>query len=69
VDGKCRRGLDALKLYRSDYDDRLQVLRPGPVHDWTSHAADAFRYLAMTLDRRVPSGFYRQIEYRLEGLA
>jgi hypothetical protein len=27
--------------YRSDYDDKLQVLRPGPVHDWTSHAADA----------------------------
>ena len=66
---KCRRGLDALKLYRSDYDDKLQVLRPGPVHDWTSHAADAFRYLAMTLDRRAPSGFYRRIEYSPQGLA
>ena len=28
------------------------MLRPGPLHDWTSHAADAFRYLAMTIDRR-----------------
>ena len=27
--------------------------KPNPVHDWTSHAADAFRYLAMTLDRTV----------------
>jgi hypothetical protein len=66
-EAKCQRGLDALKLYRSDYDDRLQVVRPGPVHDWTSHAADAFRYLAMTLDRRAPSGFYRRIAYPEEG--
>jgi phage terminase large subunit len=66
---KCRRGLDALKLYRSDWDDKLQVLRPGPVHDWTSHAADAFRYLAIALDRRAPSGFYRRIEYVPQGQA
>jgi hypothetical protein len=60
----CQRGLDALKLYRSVWDDKLQVLRPSPVHDWTSHAADAFRYLAMTLDKKTaPSGFYRRIEY------
>src|SRR5712691_8342930 len=65
----CQRGIDALKLYRSDFDDKLQALRPGPIHDWTSHAADAFRYLAMTLDRRVPSGFYRRIEYAQLGMA
>ena len=47
---KCARGIDALKLYRAEYDDKLQALRPQPVHDWASHAADAFRYLAMTLD-------------------
>jgi hypothetical protein len=40
------------------------------VHDWTSHAADAFRYLAVTLDRRMMrSGFYRRIEYLQQGLA
>jgi phage terminase large subunit len=67
---KCQRGLDALKLYRSDWDDMLQVLRPGPVHDWTSHAADAFRYLAMTLDKRTaPSAFHRRIEYSRHGVA
>ena len=67
---KCARGLDALKLYRADYDDKLQALRPHPVHDWTSHAADAFRYLAMTLDGRAgQSGFHRRIEYSQSGLA
>ena len=47
---KCAHGIDALKLYRSEYDDKLQALKPRPVHDWASHGADAFRYLAMTLD-------------------
>jgi phage terminase large subunit len=47
---KCARGIEALKLYRAEFDDKLQALKPRPVHDWSSHAADAFRYLAMTLD-------------------
>jgi hypothetical protein len=62
--GKCARGLDALRLYRAEYDDKLGVLRPHPVHDWCSHAADAFRYLAMTLDGRAGAlGFHRRIDY------
>lgn len=61
---KCARGIEALKLYRAEYDESLQALKPRPVHDWASHAADAFRYLAMTLDRHaVMSGFNRKIEY------
>ena len=68
--GKCARGVDALKLYRSEYDDKLQVLRPRPVHDWASHAADAFRYLAMTLDRSaIKSGFHRMLNYADAGVA
>jgi hypothetical protein len=62
---KCARGIEALKLYRSAFDDMFGVLRPGPVHDWTSHAADAFRYLAMTLDRAVVrTGFARRLDYQ-----
>ncbi len=51
---KCAHGIDALKLYRADYDDKLKTLKPRPVHDWASHGADAFRYLAMTLDSAQP---------------
>ena len=66
---KCARGLDALRLYRAEHDDKLGVLRPHPVHDWTSHAADAFRYLAMTLDRQTAtSGFHRRIDYPQHGV-
>jgi phage terminase large subunit len=67
---KCARGIDALKLYRSEYDDKLQTLRPRPVHDWASHGADAARYLFMTLDRKVlMTGFNRKIEMPKLGVA
>jgi phage terminase large subunit len=46
---KCARGLDALRLYRCGFDAKHNVYAPRPVHDWTSHAADAFRYLATGL--------------------
>ena len=40
-------GLDALRQYRSEYNEKAAVFHDKPLHDWTSHAADAFRYLAM----------------------
>lgn len=40
-------GLDALRQYRSEYDEKALVFDDKPKHDWTSHAADGFRYLAM----------------------
>lgn len=67
--GRCERAVEALKLYRSEYDETLRVLRPGPLHDWTSHAADAFRYLAMELDRPRVKDFCRRIEYPNMGYA
>jgi hypothetical protein len=45
---KCKQGLEALRQYRTDYDPKLRVFRPRPLHDWCSHAADAFRYGAIT---------------------
>ena len=46
---KCARGLEALRHYRTEWDARRQDFRDRPLHDWASHAADAFRYLAMGL--------------------
>ena len=45
--------IDAWKMYRSEFDDKLQAFKPRPVHDWTSHFSDAGRYLAMTLDSQI----------------
>jgi phage terminase large subunit len=46
---RCRAGLDALQNYRWDENKRLGELKPTPLHDWSSHGADAFRYLAVSL--------------------
>lgn len=46
---RCARGLEALRQYRREYDARRAAFKPRPLHDWTSHAADALRYLAVGL--------------------
>jgi phage terminase large subunit len=45
---RCERGIEALKQYRREWDGKRQVWRERPLHDWTSHAADAFRYGALS---------------------
>ena len=45
--GRCEQGVEALRHYRREYSDRMNAFRPLPLHDWTSHATDAFRYLAV----------------------
>lgn len=44
---RCETGISALEQYRRDWDDERKMFRANEVHDWTSHLADAFRYLAM----------------------
>ena len=46
---KTKTGLDALRNYRREYDEKRAVFYDRPLHDWSSHAADAFRYLAIGL--------------------
>lgn len=46
---RCGPGLDGLRHYRRDYHQRLGEFKATPVHDWASHPADAFRYLALGL--------------------
>lgn len=43
---RMNRALDALRQYRRQWDDKLQKFKDAPLHDWTSHTADAKRYLA-----------------------
>jgi phage terminase large subunit len=50
---KCKDGIEALRMYRRDYDDKRQEFRLNPLHDWTSHYADAFRYFAVAHRQKV----------------
>lgn len=40
-------GIEALRNYHRAFDEKKAALRDTPVHDWTSHGADAFRILAV----------------------
>jgi hypothetical protein len=40
---RCYRGLQALKNYKKEWDEKNKVFRQNPLHDWASHGADAFR--------------------------
>ena len=46
---KCSKGIKHLESYRKLWDDRLGCYQNRPFHDEHSHAADAFRYLAIGL--------------------
>ena len=46
-------GIAALEQYRREWDDERKCFKANEYHDWTSHLADAFRYLAMAW-RTVP---------------
>ena len=51
----CADGLEALRFYHRKYDERNRTFRTSIVHDWSSHAADAWRYAALGL-RESPHG-------------
>ena len=48
----CDRGIRALKEYRKEWDEDRKCFGDHPVHDWTSHGADAFRYGAVGMRER-----------------
>jgi hypothetical protein len=50
---RCAQGLEALKLYRADFKTVQEVFTKAPLHDWTSHAADAARYFATSFNERI----------------
>jgi len=43
---RCARGIEALRQYRRDFNEKGKTWRDRPMHDWTSHGADSFRYMA-----------------------
>jgi len=63
---KCEYGLECLMQYREDYDEKLLTLKSRPLHDWTSHTADAMRYLAMAYRQQRPSAPPEPPKYPLD---
>lgn len=64
---KCERGIEALLQYRREFDEKLKSWRGRPLHDWTSHGADSFRYLAVGY--RPMQNWGEPIRRNLQGIA
>ena len=46
-DEKAEHGYNCIASYHREYDEKRQVFRDTPVHDWSSHGADALQTLAL----------------------
>ena len=46
IHSRCAEGIEALRQYHYEWDEEDKKFGAQPLHDWSSHAADAFRYLA-----------------------
>lgn len=46
-ENNCSQGIMALENYHAEYDEEKRVLSNRPKHDWSCHAADAFRTFAV----------------------
>ena len=51
---RCGEGIEALRQYRREFDEKTKAFKNKPKHDWTSHYADALRYLALAWREMVP---------------
>ena len=46
----CHDGIEALRAYRRQWNDKTQQYANTPLHDWASNGSDAFRYFSMVTD-------------------
>jgi phage terminase large subunit len=54
-------GLEALRAYRRAYDETRNQFSNHPLHDWSSHGSDAFRYLSLVAVPAILSPISREI--------
>lgn len=47
-------GINALEQYQRSWNDATKTFSKGPNHNWTSHYADAFRYLSVAWIAQAP---------------
>lgn len=52
-DEKCALGIDGLRSYRREWDEKMKCYKDRPLHDWASNPADAFRTFAIGKPRDV----------------
>lgn len=65
---RTERLVDALRQYHREWDENGKMWKGRPDHDWSSHACDAMRYLAVGY-RQTSSDWGEPIRRNLRGIA
>ena len=45
---RCKQGLECLRSYRTEWDEKARAFKLTPAHNWASHGADGWRYLSLS---------------------
>ena len=61
----CSKLINALRHYHRKFSDKERVYKIKPVHDWSSHAADALRTLAVGLNEHKFNNTTKQQQHEL----
>jgi phage terminase large subunit len=62
----CAPLIKALENYRQEYDIKRKVYKSHPLHDWSSHWADAMRYLAISLPKTRDGASAEELDKRYQ---
>ena len=41
-------GVECLRSYRTEWDEKMRAFKLTPAHNWASHGADGWRYLSIS---------------------
>jgi phage terminase large subunit len=44
----CKQGLECLRSYRTEWDEKARAFKKTPDHNWASHGADGWRCLSLS---------------------
>lgn len=62
IDSSLDEFINNLSLYQYEWDDKLWQFKKQPVHDFTSHDADWFRYMSIIFDHITKKPLYEEQE-------
>lgn len=60
----CHQLIKSLENYRQEYDEKRKVYKSYPLHNFASHAADAMRYLCLSLPKTADALSSRDLDQR-----
>jgi hypothetical protein len=64
---RCALGIDALRAYRREWDEKNKVYKDKPLHDWASNPSDAYRTFAMGKPRDIEAWYDDDDDYQERG--